>query len=622
MKPIQYNITPAKGQALLNFQGRRLPERITLFETELIEEVRPSKNGQQKLKTDETELNKDFRNLLVHGDVLSTCAYLKSKDIKVDLVYIDPPFASGANYAKKIYLRNGNKTEFENANAIGEEVMYGDIWQKEDYLNWLYERLLAIKEVMSETASIYVHLDWHIGHYVKILLDEIFGQENMVNEIIWHYTGNSIPTKSFQKKHDVIYFYAKDVEFTLNLDDILLPYNEGTLKRYNHVDENGRRYKISSLVPGSREKVYAKEGKIPDSVWEIPLVRQVSEKVNYATQKPEALLKRIIEASSNKGMIVADFFGGSGVTAKVANDLNRKFVTGDVGINAIQTMRDRLVKAKADFDVLKVQDGVQLFRNPAQTQAKIFNLIDGFVSNTELELTTFWDGGIQSRKGTYVPVKFIGLDKKLTKEQVDFIIQQLISLEDNEQEEIQTDTEEWTNKIPACKIIYAYKDIDIDQKYVNKAVKAAKKTSIKVELLSLDDLLEEKADLLMGEDTALIEMTKEKDKYKVEIKQYFSPYIKNKLDDFNLKRKETAFKKQEEYKPIELSEAGLEMIESIQFDTTLKDKIWTSNLDLEDKADVKSKVKGVYYISTDIFKIKIRNIAGDELVLSSNEISL
>jgi adenine-specific DNA-methyltransferase len=342
--------------------------------------------------------------------------------------------------------------------------------------------------------------------------------------------------------------------------------------------------------------------------------------LDYATQKPESLLERIIKASSDKGMIVADFFGGSGVTAKVAHDLGRKFITGDVGINAIQTMRDRLVKAKADFDILKVKDGVQLFRNPAQTQAKIFNLIDGFVSNTELELNTFWDGGIQSRKGTYVPVKFIGLDKKLTKEQVDFIIQQLISLEDKEQEEIQTDTEAWTNKIPACKIIYAYKDIDIDQKYVNKAVKAAKKTSIKVELLSLDDLLEEKADLLMGEDTAMIEMTKLQDKYKVEIKQYFSPYIKNKLDDFNLKRKETAFKKQQEYKPIELSETGLEMIENVQFDTTLKENIWTSNLDLEDKADVKSKVKGVYYLNTDKFKIKIRNIAGDELIINSDDI--
>ncbi|MDD2387212.1 MAG: site-specific DNA-methyltransferase [Bacteroidales bacterium] len=620
MKPIEYNITPARGQALLNFQGRRLPQKITLFETNLIEEVRPSKNGQQTMKIDETELNENFTNQLIHGDVLSTCAYLKDKDIKVDLVYIDPPFASGANYAKKIYLRNGNKTEFENSNVIGEEVMYSDIWQKEDYLNWLYERLLAIKEVMSETASIYVHLDYHIGHYAKILMDEIFGEENFVNEIVWHYTGNSIPTKSFQKKHDVLFMYAKDTEFILNLDDVLLPYSEGTLKRYNHTDENGQKFKISSLIPGSKEKVYAKEGKIPDSVWEIPLVRQVSEKVNYATQKPEKLLERIIKASSNKGMIVADFFGGSGVTAKVANDLGRKFITGDIGVNAIQTIRDRLTKSKADFDILKVQDGVRLFRNPAQTQAKIFSLIDGFVSNTELELNTFWDGGIQSRRGTYVPVKFIGLDKKLTKEQVDFIIQQVISLEDNEQEEIKIDTEEWINKIAACKIIYAYKDIDIDQQYVNKAVKLAKKTSIKVELLSLDDLLEEKADLLLGEDTADISMTKENGKYKIEIKQYFSPYLKTKIDDFNAKRKETSFKNQQKYKPLELSESGLEMLESVQFDTLLKNGIWTSNLNLEDKADVKSKVKGIYILDTDKFKIKIRNIAGDELIIKSDEL--
>ncbi len=615
MKPIDYNITPAKGQALLNFQGRRLPQKITLFETKLTEKVRASQTGQQTLKTDEVELNKDFRNLLIHGDVLSTCAYLKDKDIKVDLVYIDPPFASGANYAKKIYLRNGVKTEFENSNVIGEEVMYGDIWQKEDYLNWLYERLLAIKEVMSETASIYVHLDWHIGHYVKVMMDEIFGEENFVNEIVWHYTGNSIPTKSFQKKHDVIFMYAKDSDFTLNLGDVLLPYSEGTLKRYNHTDDNGKKFKISSLIPGSKEKVYAKAGKIPDSVWEIPLVRQVSEKVDYATQKPEALLERIIKASSDKGMIVADFFGGSGVTAKVANNLGRKFITGDIGINAIQTIRDRLAKAKADFDILKVQDGVRLFRNPAQTQAKIFSLIDGFAPNADLELNTFWDGGIQSKRGTYVPVKFIGLDKKLTKEQVDFIIQQVISLENNENVEIQTNTEEWTNKIPACKIIYAYKDIDIDQNYINKAVKLAKKTSIKVELLSLDDLLEEKADLLLGVDTAEISMTKENGKYKVGIKQYFSPYLKTKIDDFNAKRKATAFKKQQEYEPLELSESGLEMIESVQFDTTLKKDVWTSNLNLEDKADVTSKVKGTYYLDTDKFEIKIRNIAGDELIV-------
>jgi adenine-specific DNA-methyltransferase len=443
--------------------------------------------------------------------------------------------------------------------------------------------------------------------------------------------------------HDTLYLYSKSEKYNFNIVGTEL--EDYLSERKNNRGWNSNTVQISSgkkrqLIVYDEElyKKGVKEGKvnpndwdnvvyslskekIPDDVWDIPFINPSSnERLDYATQKPESLLERIIKASSDKGMIVADFFGGSGVTAKVAHDLGRKFITGDVGINAIQTMRDRLVKAKADFDVLKVKDGVQLFRNPAQTQAKIFNLIDGFVSNIELELNTFWDGGIQSRKGTYVPVKFIGLDKKLTKEQVDFIIQQLISLEDKEQEEIQTDTEAWTNKIPACKIIYAYKDIDIDQKYVNKAVKAAKKTSIKVELLSLDDLLEEKADLLMGEDTAMIEMTKLQDKYKVEIKQYFSPYIKNKLDDFNLKRKETAFKKQQEYKPIELSETGLEMIENVQFDTTLKENIWTSNLDLEDKADVKSKVKGVYYLNTDKFKIKIRNIAGDELIINSDDI--
>lgn len=617
MKSIEYNITPAKGQALLNFQGRRLPQKITLFETKLIEEVRPSKNGQQTIKTDEIVLNKDFTNQLIHGDVLSTCAYLKDKDIKVDLVYIDPPFASGANYAKKIHLRNGNKTEFDNNNAIGEEVMYGDIWQKEDYLNWLYERLLAIKEVMSETASIYVHLDWHIGHYVKIIMDEIFGEENFLNEIIWYYSNKmSRNSKDFARAHDTIFFYTNTDENS---------FNEIKIERNEPVQQSKRVWTGQKNMRARDENgdvIYETSYDIKaNDVWDIPYVASTDkQRVDYATQKPEALLERIIKASSDKGMIVADFFGGSGVTAKVANDLERKFITGDIGVNAIQTIRDRLAKSKVDFDILKVQDGVRLFRNPAQTQAKIFSLIDGFAPNADLELNTFWDGGIHSKRGTYVPVKFIKLDKKLTKEKVDSIIRQVISLEDNENEEIKTDTEEWINKIPACKIIYAYKDIDIDQTYVNKAVKLTKKTSIKVELLSLDDLLEEKADLLLGEDTVEISMTKENGKYKVEIKQYFSPYLKTKIDDFNAKCEATAFKKQQEYQTLELSESGLEMLESVQFDTVLKNEFWTSNLNLEDKADVKSKVKGTYNLDTDKFEIKIRNIAGDELIIKSDEL--
>jgi len=157
-KPKKYNLSPAEGQALLNFQGRLYPETMNLFETDLIEEVK-QKTKKLKLAEKKKELHPDFKNLLIQGDCLSACAYLKSKDIKVDLVYIDPPFASGANYAKQIYLRNGGETKIEDDNSIGEEIMYSDIWQKEDYLNWLYERLLTIREIMSEEASIYVHLD-------------------------------------------------------------------------------------------------------------------------------------------------------------------------------------------------------------------------------------------------------------------------------------------------------------------------------------------------------------------------------------------------------------------------------------------------------------------------------
>ena len=136
-------------------------------------------------------------NMVVRGDCVSTCAYLKDKGIKVDLVYIDPPFASGADYAKKIYLRHNpalaekiEEAEKELSHddmKSFEEKMYGDIWDKEKYLNWMYENLCAIKSVMSDEASIYVHLDWNIGHYVKILMDEIFGEDNFANEIVWHY---------------------------------------------------------------------------------------------------------------------------------------------------------------------------------------------------------------------------------------------------------------------------------------------------------------------------------------------------------------------------------------------------------------------------------------------------
>lgn len=655
--PKQYNITPAKGQALLNFQGRRFPDKIDVFETELIEEARNTKVREQTLFDKETDLNSDFRNLLIQGDCLSACAYLKQQNIKVDLVYIDPPFASGANYAKKVYLRNGQSSQVEaDDNTIGEEIMYGDIWQKEDYLNWLYERLLAIREAMNETGSIYIHLDWHIGHYVKVLMDEIFGEDNFVNEIVWQRKqAQAWSTNQFGITNDSIFFYTLGNDYIFNptysKDD------EDTQRyikeRFVFDDGDGRKYMKSPLVnPLNRpnlkyefygvkspatgwlyskkrmeelyknnelvlpkngsgriyRKIFADDykGQMIQNLWtDIPIVNPMAkERLDYNTQKPEALLQRIIETSTNPCMIVADFFSGSGTTAKVANDLDRKFITCDIGVNAIQTARDRLVKAGASFDVLKIQDGLRLFRNPAQTTAKIFSIIDGFKPRTDLSLNEFWDGGIARANGTYSPVKFSGIHDKLTKELLDVYLEEIYKLEDA------------ANKANEVIIIYAHKDFEIDQEYLNKQLIKTAKTELRIKLVSLDDLLGEKRDALFTPDNADLEVTKQGGKYKVEIKKFFSPYLKNKIDEYNAKKTKKETLEQDLSKAVKISSGGLELIEAVQFDTTLG-KAWKSNPGLEDKAGIKEKIKGIYTLDTDRFKIKIRNIAGDEIIIDN-----
>ncbi len=635
-KPVQYNITPAKGQALLNFQGRRFPDKVELFETNIIEQVR-QKEKEPKLKLDkQTELNADFTNLLIHGDCLSACACLKSKNIKVDLVYIDPPFASGANYAKKIYLRNGEKTEFENEdNSIGEEIMYGDIWQKEDYLNWLYERLLAIREVMNETASIYVHLDWHIGHYVKILLDEVFGEENFLNNVVWCYKTRQFSKRYWNRKHDDLLVYSKNIDqhlFNWDVDGVIEPYSEETIKKFKLKDEKGY-YRLcgrginGSPIKGAKDvdpkweitnpelvvRDYIDKGYAPNDYWIMDIVNQAAnEREEFITQKPEHLLSKIIKASSLNDLIIADFFSGSGTTAKVANDLGRKFIACDIGVNSVQTTRDRLIEAGAEFDILKVNDGVRLFRNPAQTQQKIFSLVDGFKSRTDLGLGDFWDGGLAAATGSYVPVKIVGIHERLTKQLLDYFLEEIYQLEPE-------------GNVNAVKIIYAHKDLEIDQQYIDKELKESKRTTIKVELISLDTLLGSKRDLLFPPDSADVKVTKEKNKYKVTINKYFSSYLKTKIDEFNAKKVKKAqielLEKEElqSHRKIKLSKTGLELIESVQFDTTLrKDGVWESNLDYEDKAGIKEKIKGVYYLPTNKFKIKIRNIAGDELIIENS----
>ena len=296
--------------------------------------------------TDTTCEVDNWFNRLIYGDNIFAMQALLNGDPKtglpsmrgaIDLIYIDPPFDSKADYRTKITLPNG---DIEAKPAVIDQFAYSDTWKNGtvSYLEMLYPRLMLMRDLLSEKGSIYVHIDWHAGHYVKLLLDDIFGKNNMCNEIVWHYVSGNSPTKDFARKHDVIFRYTKNDTCIFNVQ--MRPKKEGWEKKYDQVDEEGNAFK---WVNGN--KVYPNSSETPiDDVWDIPIVNpQARENVHYKTQKPEALLERIIKASSNEGSIVADFFGGSGTTATVAEKLGRRWIISDIGKPSCMIMRKRMI---------------------------------------------------------------------------------------------------------------------------------------------------------------------------------------------------------------------------------------------------------------------------------------
>lgn len=267
--------------------------------------------------------------------------YLINKNIKVDLIYIDPPFGIEAD--KKFGMISWKKNT-QDKNKVDEILpMYILDVGEQNYLRWLYPRLVLMKELLSEQGSIYVHLDWHVGHYVKILLDEIFGKDNLVNEIIWSYRTGGVPEKGFAKKHDVIYYYKKSEKYYFN-----------TLKEKTFIPTLANRTfakeKLGAEIDNEGCPVCGLKGQwykmsIMRDVWDItPLFRNSQERVNYFTQKPSEILERIINASCPKDGIAADFFGGSGTTAAVAEKLGRKWIMSDINELACKISKERLEK--------------------------------------------------------------------------------------------------------------------------------------------------------------------------------------------------------------------------------------------------------------------------------------
>lgn len=281
--------------------------------------------------------NGEWMNRLIYGDNLLAMQALLAGDAqtglpslrgKVDLIYIDPPFDSKADYRTKISLPG---TDVEQKPTILEQFAYADTWEDGtiSYLRMMYIRLVLMKELLSESGSIYVHIDWHVGPYVKILLDDIFGKQNFRNEIIWGYDIGGRSDNEFAKKHDNIFFYAKSLDNAkFDPTHIYVPYKTQT---------EGRKKPLIS-----KEKL--ERGKIPTNVWtDIPINLVMSQRVNYQTQKPEKLLERLIYSASNEGDLVCDFFGGSGTTAAVAERLGRRWITCDIGKPASLVMRKRFI---------------------------------------------------------------------------------------------------------------------------------------------------------------------------------------------------------------------------------------------------------------------------------------
>lgn len=682
-KYISYYPNTLEGQALLdNFVRTR---RILRYRDNdrIVEHI---KRGMPLYEVESLEKRgvNEKHNLMMHGECLSTCAYLKEQGIEVDLVYIDPPFASGADYAKKIYIRRNplvQKAMKEAEQNLDneemkefEEKMYGDIWDKERYLNWMYENLMAIKSVMSENASIYVHLDDHIGHYVKILMDEIFGEGNFRNDISWKSTAShNDSSKSFSSISDHIYFYSLSENGVFNT--LYTPYTDEYIANEWIKLPSGRYYKAENMLdPQLKMEEYdfhgtrarwrttpekfevlwnAEQTEVPNSHGRIKLGKngkpikrcriifkdelpgtpindiwndisyvagRSQEKEDYATQKPEALLERIIKASSNEGMLVADFFGGSGVTAAVAHKLNRRFIHGDVNINSLQTARDRLVNAGAEFEIKEVKDGVRLFRNPVQTMDKLRdNLIPGLTANAKLD-SQYWAGSIMDSKygmmPVYLPNLLDGSKRVLDKsEMMNIIHKALPDLPDE-----------------VKRVIIYYVDVEEINELRQFIEAENQQTLIEFELRDLKQVLDE----VVMEDEAEWDLQEAKDPlglsmgWKLQLKSFHSDRVAKKVHDFNEKgvlqtNKKRASGKSANFSKIKLSDEGLETIEWASVDCVNAEKNAPWHSDMEVKIEkmgtvtINGKKTQDYWDASIVsddkpLRLKIRNICGDETI--------
>ena len=387
-------ISKAKGRPWIHWVGKSALEHV---------EYCPAQTLEQYHATDQQPSADEWQNLLLWGDNKEICGHLMRKYRgKVDLIYIDPPFDSKADYIREVQLRGGKKGPKIDGEeqSLGEQVQYSDMWANDEYLQFMYHRLQLLRELLSETGSIYLHCDWHQNHRLRMVMDEVFGEENFRNEIIWKYTGGLAPSMDFNRKHDNILRYSKNnfVKFNPQFEE----YSDAALKRFNLKDKNGR-YK-ATFKDGAEYKTYMQQGKKMEDVWDIPIVNKTYEQsCDYPTQKPEALLERIIKASSNPGDLVLDIFCGSGTTPAVAQKLGRRWIAADINRGALQTTKKRLSTIMQEQAAQQGKKSGKLLEDSEDAAPAALSYTVQKINNYDLQL--------QHNEALQLALKKIGVEK-------------------------------------------------------------------------------------------------------------------------------------------------------------------------------------------------------------------
>lgn len=413
-----------KGFPELRWTGKRPYHSTQYYPAQLRERYGEDKNG--------------WINKIFWGDNLQIMSHmLKEYRGKINLIYIDPPFDSKADYKKKIEIKGIGNTETDSTSF--EEKQYGDIWTNDEYLQFMYERLVILRELLSDSGVIYLHCDWHKVHQLRSIMDEVFGPDMFVNEIIWHYMTYQGKAKNyFPRKHDNILCYRKkemppfvlqysdEWEGTVDADrwkNYLVNGNEIKGAHYPKTDSRFDGYynkfiKENGREPGPDDVIMTVKGYVIDDVWmDVQAIdpKDLDEKVGYPTQKPESLLERIISTSTNPGDLVFDCFMGSGTTQAVAMKLGRRFIGADINLGAIQTTTKRLINVGNEinnnlfgtdkytgFEVYNVNN-YDFFRNPIEAK----NLIVEALEIQPFPQSSIWDGELDGRMVKIMPVNRI-----------------------------------------------------------------------------------------------------------------------------------------------------------------------------------------------------------------------